>query len=94
VNEIRWMRSDGNYVDLHTARGAHTIRDTLANLETRLDPARFVRVHRRVIVAIDQIKEMHPHFAGDQVLLMKDGAKLRVSRTRREALMARLGTPR
>lgn len=90
VGDVRWMQSDGNYVDLHTATGAHTIRETLASVEARLDPARFIRIHRRVIVAIDFIKEMQPWFAGDQVLVLRDGTKLRVTRTRREALAARL----
>jgi two-component system LytT family response regulator len=90
VHDIRWMQSDGNYVDLFTSNGRHTLRETLQELERRLDPARFVRIHRRVIVAIDQIKELQPWFAGDQVLILNDGTKLRVSRTRREAVVARL----
>lgn len=90
VQDIRWVQSDGNYVDLFTANGRHTLRETLQELERRLDPARFVRIHRRVIVAIDQIKELQPWFAGDQVLILHDGTKLRVSRTRREAVVARL----
>jgi two-component system LytT family response regulator len=90
TKEIRWLQSDGNYVDLHTASGTHTIREPLAAVEARLDPARFVRVHRRVIVALDQIKELQPWFAGDQVLILKDGTKLRVSRTRRAQLAERL----
>jgi two-component system LytT family response regulator len=44
-----------------------------------------------VIVAIDFIKEMRPWFAGDQILVLRDGTKLRVTRTRREAVSARLG---
>lgn len=88
--DVRWLTSDGNYVDLHTATGAHTIRDTLAHVEQRLDPARFVRIHRRVIVAIDYIKELQPWFGGDQVLILKDGTQLRISRTRRELVTARL----
>lgn len=90
LRDVHWMQSDGNYVDLYTAAGRHTIRETLQELETKLDPARFVRVHRRVIVALDQIKELQPWFAGDQVLILRNGTKLRVSRTRREALAARL----
>jgi two-component system, LytTR family, response regulator len=90
VQEIRWLQSDGNYVDLFTGGGKHTLRETLQELERRLDPARFVRIHRRVIVAIDHIKELQPWFAGDQVLILRDGTKLRVSRTRREALLARI----
>jgi two-component system, LytTR family, response regulator len=91
VGDVRWMQSDGNYVDLHTAGGTHTIRETLSSVEARLDPARFIRIHRRSIVAIDYIKEMQPWFAGDQVLVLRDGTRLRVTRTRREALAARLG---
>lgn len=90
VNDVRWMQSDGNYVDLITASGKHTIRETLASVESRLDPAKFVRVHRRVIVAISFIKELQPWFGGDQILILLDGTKLRVSRTRREAVAARL----
>jgi two-component system LytT family response regulator len=90
MKDVRWMQSEGNYVDLFTAAGKHTLRDTLTNLESRLDPARFVRIHRRIIVALDQIKELQPWFAGDQVMILKDGTKLRVSRTRREAVVARL----
>lgn len=88
--DIRWIQSDGNYVDLFTVHGRHTVRETLQDLEQRLDPARFVRIHRRVIVAIDQIRELQPWFAGDQVLILRDGTKLRLSRTRRDRVLARL----
>jgi two-component system, LytTR family, response regulator len=90
VKDVRWMQSDGNYVDLHTPHGVRTVRETLATLEERLDPTRYVRIHRRVIVAIDYIKELLPWLGGDQVLVLKDGTRLRVSRTRREAVGARL----
>ncbi len=90
VSDVKWLQSDGNYVDLHTAAGTHTIRETLANVEQRLDPRRFVRIHRRVIVAIEQIKEIQPWFGGDQILVLKDASKLRVSRTRREHVATRL----
>jgi two-component system LytT family response regulator len=94
VQDVRWLESEGNYLVLHTAQGKHTVRESLGSVEERLDPARFVRIHRSVIVALDQIKEMQPWFAGDQVLILKDGTKLRVSRTRRAALTARLAGER
>ncbi len=90
VADVRWLQSDGNYVELRTAQGTHVMRETLAHIEARLDPARFVRIHRRVIVAIDFIRELQPWFGGDQILVLKDGSKLRVSRTRREAVASRL----
>ena len=64
--------------------GKRQLRETLTALEARLDPARFVRIHRRIIVAVDAIRELQPWFGGDQVLILKDGAKLRVSRSYRE----------
>jgi two-component system, LytTR family, response regulator len=90
VHEVRWLQSDGNYVDLHTATGRYSIRETLAGVEERLDPRRFVRIHRSVIVAIDQIKELQPWFGGDQIIVLKDASKHRVSRTRREHVASRL----
>jgi two-component system LytT family response regulator len=60
------------------------------DLEGRLDPAKFVRIHRSVIVNLERIKEMHPHFNGDYVVVLEDGRQLRLSRTRREQLEARL----
>jgi two-component system LytT family response regulator len=90
VDSVWWLQSDGNYVDLHTPNGTHTIRETLANVEARLDPRRFVRIHRRVIVAIEQIHEIQPWFGGDQILVLKNTSKLRVSRTRREHVATRL----
>lgn len=65
VAEIRWIQSDGNYADLLTAFGRQTIRETLASIESRLDPTQFVRVHQRVIIAISFIRELQPWFGGD-----------------------------
>lgn len=90
VHDVRFIKSDGNYADLHTAAGTFTVRETLASLEQQLDPTRFVRIHRRVIVAVEHIRELLPALGGDQVLVLKDATTLRVSRTRREQLAARL----
>jgi len=60
------------------------------DLEGRLDPAKFVRIHRSIIVNLDRIKEMQPHFNGDYIVVLDDGRQLRLSRTRRENLEARL----
>jgi two-component system LytT family response regulator len=64
------------------------------DLEGKLDPERFVRIHRSVIVNLDRIKEMHPHFNGDYIVVLEDGRQLRLSRTRREQLEARLNMSR
>ncbi len=90
VDEIDFIEADGNYAKLHVGRKAHLLREKMHDLEARLDPAKFVRIHRSVIVNLDRIKEMHPHFNGDYVVVLEDGRQLRLSRTRRENLEARL----
>ncbi len=90
VDEIDFIEADGNYAKLHVGRKAHLLREKMHDLEQRLDPARFVRIHRSVIVNLDRIKEMHPHFNGDYVVVLDDGRQLRLSRTRRENLESRL----
>ncbi|HEX6044567.1 MAG TPA: LytTR family DNA-binding domain-containing protein [Pyrinomonadaceae bacterium] len=90
VNEIDFIEADGNYAKLHVGRKAHLLREKMHDLEARLDPAKFVRIHRSVIVNLDRIKEMQPHFNGDYMVILEDGRQLRLSRTRRETLEARL----
>jgi two-component system, LytTR family, response regulator len=90
VDEIDFIEADGNYAKLHSGRKTHLLREKMNDLEGRLDPARFVRIHRSIIVNLERIKEMHPHFNGDYVVVLEDGRQLRLSRTRREQLEARL----
>ena len=90
VDEIDFIEADGNYAKLHVARKAHLLREKMNDLEGQLDPAKFVRIHRSVIVNLDRIKEMHPHFNGDYIVVLEDGRQLRLSRTRREHLEAKL----
>ncbi len=88
--EVFLVESSGNYVVLHTGREKHTLRESLASIESRLDPARFVRIHRRFIVDLNAMKELQPWFGGDQIMILKDGSKLRVSRSHREVLARRI----
>jgi two-component system LytT family response regulator len=90
VEEIDFIEADGNYAKLHVGRKAHLLREKMHDLEERLDPAKFVRIHRSIIVNLDRIKEMQPHFNGDYIVVLADGQQLRLSRTRREHLEARL----
>jgi two-component system, LytTR family, response regulator len=89
VDSIEWIESQGNYLALHSGSRAHLIRETLANFERRLDPEKFVRVHRRTIVALDRIRELRPLANGDSALILHDGRELRASRSYREALRRR-----
>jgi two-component system LytT family response regulator len=92
VNEIDWIEADGNYAKLHVGRKAHLLRERMHDLEARLNPQNFVRIHRSVIVNLERIKELHPHFNGDYIVVLDDGVQLKLSRSRREQLESRLKT--
>ncbi|HEV8367783.1 MAG TPA: LytTR family DNA-binding domain-containing protein [Pyrinomonadaceae bacterium] len=90
VEEIDWIEADGNYAKLHVRKKAHLLREKMHDLEAQLDPKRFVRIHRSIIVNLDRIKELHPHFNGDYIVVLEDGRQLKLSRSRRENLESRL----
>jgi two-component system LytT family response regulator len=92
TDEIDFIEADGNYAKLHVGRKAHLLREKMHDLESRLDPARFVRIHRSIIVNLERIKEMYPHFNGDYIIVLEDGRQLRLSRSRRENLENKLRT--
>jgi len=91
VDDIDWIEAEGDYVKLHVGSDHHLIRDTMKNLDEQLDPTRFVRIHRSIIVNLDRIKELHPYFHGDYMVVLKDGTELKLSRGRRRTLEERLG---
>jgi len=78
--DILHLAAEGNYVRVHTAEKSHLIRGTLADLEARLDPKRFARIHRSGIVNIEAIKEVRAHFHGDYIVALKNGETVRLSR--------------
>ncbi len=90
LSEIDWIEAADNYVCLHTGRETHILRETMSELEARLDPARFIRVHRSAIVNLDCIKELQPWFRGDYKVMLNDGTELTLTKTHREKLESRL----
>ena len=89
--DIDYVESAGNYVKLHIGRRNHLVRDTMKSLEERLPVDRFVRIHRTVIVNIDRIKELRPHFHGDFIIILHDTTRLPLSRRYRARLESALG---
>jgi len=87
TGEIDWIEAAGNYLKLHVGREAHMIRETMNNIEGKLDPAQFMRIHRSTIVNIDRIKELHPMFSGDYSAILRDGTELALSRNYRERFL-------
>src|SRR5580700_7639165 len=91
VADIDWIEGAGVYVNLHMAGKELLYRSALNELDDRLDPMRFIRVHRSSIVNIDSILELQPISHGEFELVLKDGNRSRVSRTYRTQLEKRLG---
>ena len=91
VGDVVWIEADDNYARLHLSRGSALVRDTMKRLAERLDPRRFVRVHRSAIVAIAQVRELVPLPSGDYDVTLANGTTVVMSRTYRDDVMARLG---
>jgi two-component system LytT family response regulator len=85
VDEVDRLEAAGNYVEVHSGARHHLLRETMASLEARLDPARFVRVSRSSIVNAARVRELQPMFNGDFVVVLRDGTKVAGSRRYRAA---------
>jgi DNA-binding LytR/AlgR family response regulator len=88
--EVAWIEAQGNYLALHAGDATHLIRETLARFEAKLDPARFVRIHRGAIVAAPRIRTIAMLPGGDATVTLDDGSAVRMSRSYRDAVTARL----
>lgn len=86
VDDIDWLEAASNYVRIHAGGRQYLLRETMSNLESRLDPGRFVRIHRSTIVRLDRVRELEPLFQGDYVLILEDGTRLTSSRGYRDRL--------
>lgn len=87
LEDIDWLEAAGNYVEVH-ARGVESlIRATLASLERRLDPQRFVRIHRSTIVNVDRVAEIRSDAHGDFDVTLTGGKVLRMTRNFSERLL-------
>lgn len=87
VDDVDWIEASGNYIRLHVGDETFDVRGTLRGTLQRLDPARFVRIHRSWAVNVDRVAELHPWFGGDYIAVLESGEQLRVSRTYRNRLL-------
>ena len=92
VNDIDWVGADGDYVRIHAGGKSHLLRDTMAAMEERLDPATFVRIHRSAIVNVGRIRELRPYSSREYSVILRDGTRLRLSRRYRDRLRTHLGS--
>jgi membrane protein implicated in regulation of membrane protease activity len=88
-SSIDWLETQGNYLALHFGSNKQLVRRTLTDFETELDMNRFIRIHRRIVVAINRIEEMKPLANGDAMLRLRGGHELRMSRSYRDEVMRR-----
>ncbi len=88
---VAWIEGAGNYVVLHADGQRHLYRALLGRLAEKLDPARFVRVHKSAIVNLDFVRELLPDSHGEFTVVLRDGTAVKLSRTFRAGVEARLG---
>lgn len=86
VAEVDWIEAADNYVRLHAGSESHLLRETMNNLEKKLDPNQFLRIHRSRIVNIQRVKELRPLFRGEYDILLKDGTRLETGRGYRDRI--------
>lgn len=91
--QIDWIRADGNYVHIRSAGVTYLHRESLRNLIAALDPARFLRIHRAILVNIERIREVHPLIQGSAEVVLHDGTRLTLSRRFRPQARRALGLP-
>ncbi|QRO01127.1 response regulator transcription factor [Archangium violaceum] len=91
LDRVFRLSAEDKYVRLHTDQGEHLVRQGLKALEERLDPERFVRVHRGEIIQLDAVARLEPWTHGDGILVLKDGSTVVLSRTYRQAFLERWG---
>jgi two-component system LytT family response regulator len=88
---VDWVSADDDHVCVHAGDRLWRARETLRDVSRRLDPARFVRIHRSIIVRLGAVRELQPWFHGDYVVILHSGARLRLSRSFRGAVASLLG---
>ena len=91
TDEIDWIEAADNYVSLHVGAEAHLHRETMSALAEQLAPQKFLRISRSTIVNVERIKELQPLFHGEYVVILRNGAKLTLSRNYRDALHQLMG---
>jgi two-component system LytT family response regulator len=94
VRDIDWIESSRNNVRIHVGPTVYLLHETTSAIASRLDPKKFLRIHRSSIVNIERIRELHPWFNGDYAVILRDGTQLTLSASYRDRLreFRRFGT--
>ena len=89
--DIDWIEAAGDYVNLHVGKKSWLLRETIGEMERRLEPTGFRRIHRSTIVNTERIGELHALDNGEYHLVLRDGTQLKLSRSHRHQLHGLLG---
>ena len=96
LDEIDWIEAAGNYVCLHAGPDVHRLRETMYSIESRLNPHKFMRIHRSRIVNIERVREIqpqnNPEERGEFVITLRCGTRLSMTRSHRDRLTQMLST--
>jgi two-component system LytT family response regulator len=84
--DVDWIEADNYYIKLHVGDKNYLLRLSMKELEERLDPKSFWRIHRSAIINLERVKELRQHPNGEYAAILKDGTELKLSRGRRERL--------
>ncbi len=90
TDEVRFFKSQGKYVEIHTSDNCHLIRRSLQSLQEQLDPKTFFHIHRSNMVNINLIKEPQTRFHSDYNVVLKDGTQLKLSRRYSHTLLSQM----
>ncbi len=90
LEEVDWIESASNYVQIHVGARSCLIRETMNGLQSKLDPSQFIRIHRSTIVNIERIKEFRPWSSGSYKLILQNGVRLTLSRSYRDRFSAQV----
>jgi two-component system LytT family response regulator len=94
VEEIDWVEGAGDYLSLHSGSQTHLIRETMGSFHAKLDPKKFLRIHRSTIVNVERVKDIRPLFKGEYIITLTGGKRLKSSRGYRHELQALLDEAR
>jgi two-component system LytT family response regulator len=83
---VDWISADDYFIKLHVDSKTHLLRMSMTELEEKLDPKTFMRIHRSTIVNFDRVKELRQTAGGEYVVVLKTGTELKLSRGRRDRL--------
>ena len=91
VDEIRHVEAQDDYVEFHTTKGRFLKKETMTQLEKQLPPEQFLRVHRSHIIRLDQMEKLEKYGKESYMVILKDGTKVQVSKSRIKSLKEKLG---